>query len=110
MTSPGGADEEIARLRAEIYRLDRQLLSLLNERAVHAVAIGRQKRALGRDVYDPAREAEIVGRAIAENRGPLDSAAVRRFFERIIDAARRIARAAPAREHADGPSVEAGDG
>jgi hypothetical protein len=56
--------------------------------------IGRLKRHLGIAVYQPDREAWILERAEANNPGPLDSGAVRRVFERVIDESRRLERLA----------------
>jgi chorismate mutase len=81
-------------LRARIDVLDRQLVSLLSERASCALAIGRLKEVAGLPVYQPAREAEVLAHVQAENVGPLDNAAMVRLFERIIDEARRLERLA----------------
>jgi len=87
----------IAGLRGRIDAIDETLVALLNERAQCALAIGREKERLGLPVYQPAREAEVLERIQRANRGPLDDAAVRRLFERIIDEARRLERQAAGR-------------
>ena len=82
-------------LRAEIDRLDEVLVRLLDRRARCAYAIGRIKQADGRPVYEPAREAAVLGHVRQVNaalEGPLDDAAITRLFERVIDEARRIQR------------------
>lgn len=89
--------DEIARLRQRIDDLDLTLVTLLNERASCALAIGHEKDRLGLPVYQPAREADVLHRIREANRGPLDDAAVTRLFERIIDEARRLERQAAAR-------------
>ena len=43
-------------------------------------------------VYDPQRENEIFERLARNNRGPLENAALRRLFERILDESRRVER------------------
>ena len=45
-------------------------------------------------IYQPAREAEVLAHVAGVNRGPLDDGAIRRLFERIIDEARRLERIA----------------
>jgi chorismate mutase len=57
-------------------------------------AVREIKRALGLHVYSPEREAWILDRVARENPGPLDSTAIRRVFERIIDESRRLERIA----------------
>jgi chorismate mutase len=80
--------------RRRIDTIDEQLMRLLNSRSACAVEIGKVKRALGLPVYSPEREAWILDRVAKENPGPLDSLAVRRVFERIIDESRRLERIA----------------
>ena len=50
------------------------------------------------DVYQPAREAEVLAHVQHVNAGPLDDGAMRRLFERIIDEARRLERIADGHE------------
>ena len=87
-------------LRRRIDVIDDQLTKLLNSRSACAVEIGRVKRHLGIAVYQPDREAWILERAEANNPGPLDSGAVKRVFERIIDESRRLERLAQEAEEA----------
>ena len=91
---PEESHPEIDRWRRRIDQIDGQLMGLLNSRSACAVEIGRIKRTLGLPVYSPEREARILERVMRENPGPLDSMAVRRVFERIIDESRRLERMA----------------
>ena len=89
-------------LRKRIDLLDESLVRLLNARAACALEIGRVKRAMGVPIYQPEREAEVLKNVQAVNTGPLDQAAIKRLFERIIDEARhleRIAEEVQSREH-----------
>ena len=90
----GDGDSRIDDWRRRIDAIDDQLMRLLNSRSACAVEIGRIKRALGLPVYSPDREAWILDRVARENPGPLDSTAIRRVFERIIDESRRLERIA----------------
>ena len=83
---------EIDELRQRIDELDEQLVRLLSARARCALAIGRAKKALGLEVYQPSREAEVLDHVQRLNQGPLDDGAIRRLFERVIDEARRLER------------------
>lgn len=85
-------------LRRRIDAIDQQLVQLLNERAGCALEIGRHKEEEGLPIYQPVREAEVLGRVRSVNRGPLDDGAVTRLFERIIDEARRLERLASAKK------------
>ena len=55
---------------AEIDRIDKELVELLNRRSEVAVQIGQIKQAQGLDIWSPSREEEVVARAIAASRGP----------------------------------------
>lgn len=83
---------DIGDWRAKIDEIDRELVKLLNRRASHVLEIARLKKALGLPIYEPQRELEIFGNIEAANGGPLDHAALRRVFERIIDEGRSIQR------------------
>ena len=92
--APAGESPEIDAWRRRIDQIDTQLMGLLNSRSACAVEIGRIKRALGLPLYSPEREVALLARVLRENPGPLDGAAVRRLFERIIDESRRLERLA----------------
>jgi chorismate mutase len=78
--------------RKLIDEIDQQLVKLLNERSRCAVEIGHLKKKLDLPAWQPEREAEILRNAVKANGGPLDDAAIRRLFERIIDEARSLER------------------
>jgi chorismate mutase len=86
------AVDAIDALRQRIDELDEALVKLLSARAECALAIGRAKRELGLEVYQPAREADVLDHVQRMNQGPLDNGAMRRLFERVIDEARRLER------------------
>ena len=99
-----GADP-FEELRRRIDAIDRRVVALLNERAGHAITLGRIKKERGLPIYQPAREEEVLRNVQESNAGPLEDAALRRLFERIIDESRRIERVATAgtEETAAGP-------
>ncbi len=78
--------------RKRIDEIDRQLVELLNQRSGCAVEIGHLKKQLNMPAWQPEREAEILRNVVKSNHGPLDDAAIRRLFERIIDEARALER------------------
>lgn len=84
----------IDELRRRIDEIDTDLVALLNARAECALAIGHAKKAAGLDLYQPARESDVLTHVQHINGGPLDDEAVKRLFERIIDEARRLERLA----------------
>ncbi|MFZ0635398.1 MAG: chorismate mutase [Candidatus Acidiferrales bacterium] len=80
--------------RRRIDEIDDKLVKLLNERAQCALEVGREKHAKGLPGYQPERENEILANVERANPGPLADTAIRRLFERIIDEARSLERAA----------------
>ena len=91
-------------LRDDIDRVDEVLVRLLNERARCACEIGRLKKALGMEVYQPEREKQVIEhvRKVASE-GPLGPEAIARLFERIIDEARSLERRVVHDEHQSEP-------
>lgn len=81
---------DVADWRKRIDEIDLEILKLLNERSQCALEIGRYKKRHNLPVWAPQREAEILRHMVKANMGPLDDAAVRRLFERIIDEARSL--------------------
>lgn len=86
------AVDRIDTLRKRIDELDEALVRLLSARAECALAIGRAKKELGLEIYQPSREADVLNHVQNLNPGPLDNGAMRRLFERVIDEARRLER------------------
>ena len=83
---------EISDWRDKIDSVDQRIVELLNERARYVLEIGALKRTLKLPVYEPRRESAIMENIRRWNGGPLDTEAVKRVFERIIDEGRSIQR------------------
>jgi len=79
--------DDIEKLRAEIDRLDDELVALLQRRATAAQRIGTLKG--GAPAYRPEREAEILGR-ISRQKGVLSSERLAAVFREIISACRGL--------------------
>ena len=90
--------ERLDALRRRSDELDEERVRLLSRRAECALEIGRVKKEAGMEVYQPAREQEVLAHVQTINPGPLDDEAIRRLFERVIDEARRLERIADAAE------------
>ena len=76
--------------RSRISELDNQILNLLNQRAEAALRIGDLKRRQDAPSYVPEREAAILSRLTAENRGPLPADAVLAVWREILSACRAL--------------------
>ncbi|HEU0078936.1 MAG TPA: chorismate mutase, partial [Longimicrobiaceae bacterium] len=68
------AGQDLQRLRGEIERIDREIVSLVAERVRLAREVGKAKRAADLPTLDPAREAAVVRRAgaLAREAGLVD--------------------------------------
>src|SRR5918999_220440 len=97
-------------LRRRIDDLDELLVRLLSARAACALEIGRQKKLLGLEIYQPSREAEVLAHVQRINPGPLNDASMKRLFERVIDEARRLEREAEVRQGEAGPGPHENSG
>jgi len=64
--------------------LDREIVELLNLRVRHAGKIGRIKHARGADYYDPTREAIVMSKITALNKGPSSDATLRAVYREVI--------------------------
>ena len=91
---PPSAEAMLADLRRRIDDLDELLVRTLSARAACALEIGRQKKLLGLEIYQPTREAEVLAHVQKINPGPLNNESMKRLFERVIDEARRLEREA----------------
>jgi len=82
---------ELGRLRAEIDRVDRDLLADLNRRAALVKRVGELKGGAGRGaVYRAGRERDLVEALVRDNRGPFPSAALPAVYREIISASRSL--------------------
>ena len=83
---------DIADWRRKIDELDRQLVSLINQRARCAEEIGKLKRNSSIPIYEPDRERIIFNNIQRENHGPLTEVQLRQIYERLVDVMRQIQR------------------
>jgi chorismate mutase len=76
--------------RVRIDELDRNIVSLLSQRAHAAQEIGKLKRTTAMPIYEPNRERTIFENVRAANPGPLPDIELVHIYERIIDVMRSI--------------------
>jgi chorismate mutase len=83
------APARVAQLRAELDRIDAEILDGIAQRCVIAHTLGRAKRAADLPLRDMPREAAVVRRAAAFARAHgLDEERVRQIYWMVIDMAR----------------------
>lgn len=86
-----GVDPVIEQQRGQIADLDRQLLSLLNQRIVLVSQLRAYKAALGLEFHDLTQEVRLLDALRAANPGPLSEAGLRHFFEGLLELVKREA-------------------
>lgn len=77
-----------AALEAELKRLDREILSLVNKRAAATTDWIHGQPDLKRALFAPLADDALFESLAAANRGPLPTAAIRGIFRQILSAAR----------------------
>ncbi|MCH8923181.1 MAG: chorismate mutase, partial [Planctomycetes bacterium] len=80
----------VAVLRAQIDKIDRELVGLANQRAKLALEVGKLKGSAGEDAYDPGRESEVLTQAVGNSKGPLPDRCVRAVFRELISGSRSL--------------------
>lgn len=78
--------DDLAGLRADIDRIDRELVALLNRRATVVKAIGEAKAQSGGAVFVPHREQEVFRRLASANQGPLPERSLQAIWREIMSA------------------------
>jgi chorismate mutase / prephenate dehydratase len=93
--------DALGELRVQIDALDKQLLSLLNQRAHVAEQVGDIKRAEGSPFFRPDRVAQVIDKITQANPGPLKNPHVAAIWREIMSAC--LALEAPQRVAILGP-------
>lgn len=86
MSADKETNEKIGDLRTGIDGVDREILTLLNERAKLAMEIGKLKEKAHASAYVPAREEDLVRKLKSVNSGPFPSESIRPVWKEIISA------------------------
>jgi len=82
------AAPDLAAVRAQIDGIDRQIQTLIAERALWAHQVGKAKGKLAAavDYYRPEREAQVLRQVVDRNEGPLADDVLVRLFREIMSA------------------------
>lgn len=83
-------DEQLADLRVKIDSVDQELLSLLNQRAKLAQAVGEVKKIDGSPVFRPDREIQVIERVKNGNPGPVRDDSIAPIWREIMSACRAL--------------------
>ena len=75
-------------IRKKIDTVDDELVDLLKARFDLSCAMGEEKRKIGREVYDPVREAALLAR-LEEKAAPYGKQ-VRALYEKMMELSRNL--------------------
>lgn len=75
---------EIQEHRDKIDEIDEQIVTLLNERALHSLQIRDLKPGANMGLYDPRREEEILQKIRGYNNGPLYNEHLREIYTAVL--------------------------
>ncbi len=93
-SAPPSAKQEsiqtLASLRSELDTVDQEILDAINRRGALAQQIALAKQANKTQVYDAARECEVLDRAVTNSAGPLPAETVRAVFRELISGTRAL--------------------
>lgn len=78
---------DLESLRDQIDRIDKEIITRLNERVRLAQQVGHLKLKEGKAIYVPSREEEVFRKLTANNEGPLNDKAIRAIYREVISAA-----------------------
>ncbi len=77
----------LTKIRKAIDRIDEQIVTLLNKRAVLSVEVSKHKRRTNTPVFAPDREKLLLDRVVKRGRlGPLPASALQAIYREIISA------------------------
>jgi chorismate mutase len=82
-------DTTIARYRAEITELDRQIVRAVNRRLELVAGLKRHKGEQGIGFVDPKRERELAEELVAWNPGPLSEDGLRKLHAELLALVKR---------------------
>ncbi len=80
----------IEKYRAKIERIDREIISLINERYSQVKNIGRWKRDNGAAIYVPEREKALLEKLDNYNNGPMLPQTLRAIYREIMSGALKL--------------------
>jgi len=95
-SSAGVPAKSLAHLKAareKIDKLDHQIIKSINERAQLAAEIGQIKAAAGEEIFNPAREEEVLTNVLEVHKklgGTLGQATIRAIFRELMSGTRAL--------------------
>lgn len=89
---PAPDSSRLGAIRKEIDAIDQQLLALLNQRAGLSKEVGEIKSRTTGNIFQPAREKELLETLVRINQGPLPDAHLQAIWREILSSSRALQR------------------
>ncbi|HSD01192.1 MAG TPA: chorismate mutase [Gaiellales bacterium] len=77
-------DPIVDELRARISAADADIVAALNRRAAAVAELHAHKRSRGYEVFDPAREEQVLTAVLRGNAGPISDEGLRELYGVIL--------------------------
>lgn len=90
LAKPLLAPPDLAALRVKIDAIDCKIVKLLNDRSKLVVSVGAYKRANNIPIYAPHREAEVLGKVLGLNAGPLPGRTIEAIYRELMSGSFRL--------------------
>ncbi len=87
---PASEGGSLTDLRHRIDTIDKQLVSLANQRAQVVVQIGTLKRQAGLPTQDSQRESDVLKKVVQWNDGPISSDSIKAIYREILKASHSL--------------------
>jgi chorismate mutase/prephenate dehydratase len=87
--TPSDLFRKLKKKRKQIDLIDQKLSTLLNQRLRIAQMIGKIKKEMGKKIYDPGRESDVLERLKRRNKGPLKEEDLEKIFKTIMTVCRK---------------------
>ena len=84
MRKDADTEARIQELRVRVDEVDGELIRVLNERARIVQEIMAIKAEVGKPLFDPRREEEILQKVAEQNQGPIYDTSMREIFGLIL--------------------------
>ena len=81
--------QKLKKNRKELDLIDQKLLTLLNQRLRIVLEIGKIKKEMGKKIYDPKREKEVLEKLKRKNKGPLKEKDLKKIFTTVMKVGRQ---------------------
>ena len=81
--------QKLNKMREKINLIDQELLTLLNQRLRTALEIGKIKKEMGKRIYDPRREKDVLNSLKRKNKGSLKEEDLKKIFTTIMKVCRK---------------------